>query len=125
MLASWPRAAAEVPPSPPPNPTRLSTAIATAKPALESRETAEDAEAGGVKNNPLAAAPADPNVNRFVRPADAARPAAPSPASSFVRQVLLEACQSFKTVLGPEANAAHKDHFHFDMEPRRGRALCE
>lgn len=125
VLASWPRAAAEAPSSPPPNPARLSTAIATAKPALESRETAEDAEAGGVKNNPFAAAPADPNVNRFVRPADAARPAAPSPASSFVRQVHLEACQSFKTVLGPQANAAHKDHFHFDMKPRRGRALCE
>jgi hypothetical protein len=35
-----------------------------------------------------------------------------------------EACRMFGNVLGPEANAAHKDHFHLDMKQRRG-PFCE
>lgn len=33
----------------------------------------------------------------------------------FIRNVHDSACQYFKTVLGPEYNDLHKDHFHFDM----------
>jgi hypothetical protein len=35
----------------------------------------------------------------------------------FVRQAQTQACQVFKVVLGPKANAAHADHFHLDMGP--------
>ncbi len=35
--------------------------------------------------------------------------------SSFLRQVHGRACGTFTTVLGPEANAAHRNHFHFDL----------
>ena len=31
----------------------------------------------------------------------------------------------FTTVLGPEANEAHRNHFHFDLAERRRRAFCE
>jgi hypothetical protein len=31
----------------------------------------------------------------------------------------------FGTVLGPEANDLHRDHFHFDLASRRRSALCQ
>jgi hypothetical protein len=33
----------------------------------------------------------------------------------FLRQVRDAACSSFNVTLGPEYNAAHRDHFHLDM----------
>jgi hypothetical protein len=33
----------------------------------------------------------------------------------FLRQVRDGACDSFSTVLGPDYNAAHRNHFHLDM----------
>lgn len=33
----------------------------------------------------------------------------------FIREVHDSACDYFKTVLGPEYNDLHRDHFHFDM----------
>jgi hypothetical protein len=35
--------------------------------------------------------------------------------SRFLRQVRDGACKNFNTVLGPEYNAAHRNHFHLDM----------
>jgi hypothetical protein len=35
-----------------------------------------------------------------------------------------DACRRFGTVLGPDANAAHKNHFHLDMKKRR-KGFCE
>jgi len=34
---------------------------------------------------------------------------------AFLRDVHAGACEIFDTVLGPRANAAHADHFHFDI----------
>ena len=36
----------------------------------------------------------------------------------FLRRVRDEACSVFATVLSPEYNAAHADHFHFDQDGR-------
>lgn len=33
----------------------------------------------------------------------------------FLRSVRASACRRFNTVLSPDYNAAHRDHFHFDM----------
>jgi hypothetical protein len=57
-----------------------------------------------------------PNERRTLQASDAAL---------FMRAVHDEACKTFETVLGPEANAAHKDHFHFDMKKRRYVKICE
>ena len=38
----------------------------------------------------------------------------------FLRQVRDAACKSFTTVLSPDYNAAHADHFHFDQTQRVG-----
>lgn len=44
----------------------------------------------------------------------------------FWRALHAAACERFKTVLGPNANKLHEDHFHLDMARRnRGYALCE
>jgi hypothetical protein len=38
-----------------------------------------------------------------------------SPEGRFLREVNDGACRFFNAVLGPEYNAAHRDHFHLDM----------
>ena len=55
----------------------------------------------------------------------ASRKLDPEDAGSFMRAVHDDACKTFETVLGPEANAAHRDHFHFDMKKRRYVKICE
>ncbi|MFT0517114.1 extensin family protein [Pseudomonas faucium] len=35
--------------------------------------------------------------------------------AQFLREVQQAACESFSTVLGPDYNAAHHNHFHLDM----------
>ncbi len=41
-------------------------------------------------------------------------------AAAFLRDVHQGACRLFGTTLGPDYNAAHRDHFHFDMARRSG-----
>ena len=44
--------------------------------------------------------------------------------AKFVKFLHDDACRTFGTVLGPDANEAHKSHFHFDMKQRRA-SLCQ
>lgn len=44
---------------------------------------------------------------------------------TFLRTIHGDACKAFWTVLGPEANAAHRDHFHLDMRKRRYVRICQ
>ncbi len=43
----------------------------------------------------------------------------------FLRAVHDAACGRFGTVLGPEANEYHRNHFHLDMAERTIRNICE
>ena len=43
----------------------------------------------------------------------------------FLRRMHAGACSMFGTVLGPEANEAHRDHLHLDLAPRKHSAFCE
>ena len=45
--------------------------------------------------------------------------------AQFLRRLHKGACGVFGTVLGPEANEAHRDHFHFDLAHRRNSAFCQ
>jgi hypothetical protein len=45
--------------------------------------------------------------------------------AQFLRRLHKGACGVFGTVLGPEANEAHRDHFHFDLAHRRHSAYCQ
>lgn len=51
-----------------------------------------------------------------------------SPSYALLREMRARACGYFSTVLGPGSNAAHAEHFHFDMG-RRGKSatykICE
>ncbi|USI72037.1 extensin family protein [Sphingomonas morindae] len=40
-------------------------------------------------------------------------------ARNFLRAVHDAGCRRFQVVLGPDANALHRNHFHFDMGPGR------
>jgi hypothetical protein len=40
---------------------------------------------------------------------------------AFLRRIRESACKRFGTVLSPDYNAAHRDHFHFDMS---GKDYC-
>ena len=50
---------------------------------------------------------------------------AKSAEAQFLRRLHKGACGVFGTVLGPEANEAHRDHFHFDLAHRRHSAYCQ
>lgn len=57
-----------------------------------------------------------------------ARKAWPQPSTAtarFLHAAHDAACTVFGTVLGPEANNAHRDHLHVDLAPRKRSAFCE
>ncbi|MEL6979329.1 MAG: extensin family protein [Pseudomonadota bacterium] len=39
--------------------------------------------------------------------------------AAFLREIWRSACGPFSTVLGPESDVFHRDHFHVDIAPRR------
>lgn len=53
-----------------------------------------------------------------------ASPLAPSNTkeAAFLKRVHQGSCTLFTTVLGPETNEAHRDHFHLDMKERKSHA---
>lgn len=68
---------------------------------------------------PTAATPAASKAT----PPDAA--ATKTKEALFLRRLHQGACTLFGTVLGPEANEAHREHFHFDLHPRRASNYCQ
>ncbi len=44
--------------------------------------------------------------------------------STYLRRVWKGACGPFGTVLGPESDRFHQDHFHFDVARHRGGPYC-
>jgi len=67
--------------------------------------------------------------SRLGGPKEASAPAAavvPGNKMDFLRGAHQTACRIFGTVLGPEANNAHKNHFHVDMAERKAATVvCE
>ena len=56
---------------------------------------------------------------------DVAAPGVPGGKTAFLHAIHKAACTVFATVLGPEANKAHKNHFHLDMAERKSANICE
>jgi hypothetical protein len=52
-------------------------------------------------------------------------PVLPGGKMDFLRSAHRAACKIFGTVLGPEANSAHRNHFHLDMAERKVSVICE
>ncbi len=78
-------------------------------PVPSPRPKGEEADAGLVHQ---AAAGAEPTP-------------AKTPSARFLKAAHDAACKRFGTVLGPEANNAHRNHFHVDLAPRKGGNFCE
>ncbi len=67
------------------------------------------------------AAPAQAEPPKIVPAADAQ-----NARQRFLRLLYTSGCQRFATALGPEANEAHRNHFHFDLADRGGRgSYCQ
>jgi hypothetical protein len=64
-------------------------------------------------------------VGGDARPLTDAGEEATAQKSLFLRKVHESACGIFTTVLGPEANEAHRNHLHLDLAQRRSSAFCE
>ncbi|MEZ5909046.1 MAG: extensin family protein [Hyphomicrobiaceae bacterium] len=88
---------------------------------------------GGPKPTTPAAAAAPPNDKSSRRRGRRGRDSAPTlpvispgdtPGAVFLKTIHAGACKAFKTVLGPESNDAHRDHFHIDLAQRRSGAYC-
>ena len=47
------------------------------------------------------------------------------PRARFLRAAHAAACRIFGTTLGPEANQAHRNHFHVDMAQRKHKKICD
>ena len=75
----------------------------------------------------------DPSAIRIVASGQAAHsgppPLLPGQAldgrAQFLREAWQGACGPFTTVLGPEANRAHRNHFHIDLAQRKSGAFCQ
>lgn len=91
-------------PTPMPMPPPTPTAISATPPLLEE----------AVASVPIPS----PNPEREAKPPPRTPQAYQK--SAFVRNIYEKACKSFGTTLGPNADAAHRNHFHFDMKYRRG-----
>jgi hypothetical protein len=48
-----------------------------------------------------------------------------TPGALFLRDAHAAACRIFGTTLGPEANEAHRNHFHVDMAERKIKKICD
>jgi hypothetical protein len=122
ILDDWPKIV-EAPPPPEPNPNRAAedkkSAVAS-KPAPDGK-TVKAANKSGSKPSltPAKSEPAAPPS-----PPPVAKEPEMDREAQFVTFLHEDACRRFGTVLGPEANAAHKNHFHLDMKKRR-KGFCE
>jgi len=69
--------------------------------------------------------PPDPLHTKTVAPAAPSKRDMTSGKMQFLREAHTEACKIFGTVLGPESNNAHRNHFHVDMAERKSGNFCE
>lgn len=65
------------------------------------------------------------SVEKFSASSIEPDPSSRGPKPEFLRAAHASACRIFGTTLGPEANAAHRNHFHVDMAPRKFKKICD
>ena len=119
VLDDWPKVV-ETPPPPEANPKRVSDAKENG--GAEKPKPSGKAKGGTTKTSAVTAAKAEPDAPPS--PPPVAKEPDEDPKTKFVTFLHEDACRRFGTVLGPDANAAHKNHFHLDMKTRR-RGFCE
>jgi hypothetical protein len=118
ILDDWPKVV-EAPPPPEANPNRApedKENVTASKPAPDGKTIKAANKPAVTQAKAESAAPPSP-------PPVAKEPEMDREAQ-FVTFLHEDACRRFGTVLGPDANAAHKNHFHLDMKKRR-KGFCE
>ncbi|MEL6748349.1 MAG: extensin family protein, partial [Pseudomonadota bacterium] len=96
-----------------------SRTAATVRPLQTTRRVRRDL--AGTKPDPRAIENASPRVKQLVEERRAGQRTAKA---TFLRDVYADACKIFGTVLSPDANEAHRNHFHVDLAKRRRSAYC-
>lgn len=71
------------------------------------------------------AATAKPATSASLPPENSAADVPLSKVALFLRGAHDAACNIFGTTLGPEANQAHRNHFHVDMAERKVKKICD
>lgn len=104
----------------------LPAEVVTAKLATQNASTpagirASIGQRSGLGGPTVATGSATPGVAATLGPSTTER----SKESSFLRRVHAGACGMFGTVLGPEANEAHRDHLHIDLKGRKRAGICQ
>jgi hypothetical protein len=140
VLASWPHALSAPGASASTEITASITRAMRSTPKTVMTVNVANATTTMVTSNPFVVTTTDARTNPFVLPAVASNAPLPKPPAeaapplsdplpdrraAFVTKIHDDACNTFGTVLGPNANAAHKNHFHLDMKARRHKAFCE
>ena len=88
------------------DPVRITIAV-----KASSAQTADMAEEEPQAAEPKAATPAPDPLS--------------TPQAKFLRRVHQGACETFSTVLGPEANDVHRTHLHLDLQDRNSLNVCQ
>jgi hypothetical protein len=109
---------------------RPATAPSTAAPAAAASEASGVAVRSTITEGLGAGGPGETEKPTFsVAPQHLGGPdKAPEPPArmkAFLKGAHAAACQIFGTTLGPEANNAHRNHFHVDMAPRKVKKICD
>jgi hypothetical protein len=112
-------------------PTERDIAAAKAKAENAKKDDKQPAKTKGEAGHGDEAAKSDkPSVHKAglkpgaEAPASGAVTASTTKEAVFLKRVHHDACSVFGTVLGPEANEAHRDHLHLDMKKRKRHAIC-
>lgn len=88
------------------------------------KDTAAAAKSGKASSDKTSSGKAAAGTtNAAVMPDSAPQPS--GRISRFLHDAHASACRLFGTTLGPEANNAHKNHFHVDMAERRSLKICD
>lgn len=96
------------------------------KSKTKSGDKRANAEAKAAKEEAIAKAADDIDVAKPAAPGVVIAPqAAPGPMAAFLHDAHEAACRIFGTTLGPEANDAHRNHFHVDMAERKVKKICD
>lgn len=106
-------------------PSRTNSAIATKLTRQEQRDADRKKQQAAAQPEPPAKGKQGDGKSIPVPSAHEEDDARETREAAFLRRLHKGACGTFGTVLGPEANEAHRDHFHFDLAPRKRSAYCQ
>ncbi|WP_439542030.1 extensin-like domain-containing protein [Hyphomicrobium sp.] len=99
--------------------TRLGGPLHEGDDKASGKKNRKDAKKKSKGDETVAALPGGQALDDVVAPP-------PSTANArFLHDVHAAGCRIFGTTLGPEANEAHRNHFHVDMAERKVRKICD